>query len=80
MRTPMMEKIVHTAKHTVKASVDIHSARPCSLDALRSANPLVCINRVSRLATAMPRWAQNKKAAGQTPAHVRNGLIGSFAN
>jgi hypothetical protein len=26
MRTPMMEKIVHTAKHTVKAMVDMTSA------------------------------------------------------
>jgi hypothetical protein len=25
----MMEKIVHTAKQTVKAMVDIHSAVPC---------------------------------------------------
>jgi hypothetical protein len=27
MRMPMIEKIVHTAKHTVKAIVDIQSAR-----------------------------------------------------
>jgi hypothetical protein len=27
MRTPMIAKMVHTAKHTVKASVDIPSAR-----------------------------------------------------
>jgi hypothetical protein len=32
MRTPMIEKIVHTAKHTVKARVDIHKARPSALD------------------------------------------------
>ncbi len=31
--TPMMAKIVHTAKHTVKATVESHSARPCSVSA-----------------------------------------------
>jgi hypothetical protein len=30
IRTPMMENIVHTAKHTAKAIVDIQRARPCS--------------------------------------------------
>jgi hypothetical protein len=47
MRTPMIEKIVHTAKHTVKASVDIHSARPCGLTVDRSEIPFVRINQVS---------------------------------
>ena len=34
MRTPMMEKIVHTAKQTVKATVDMASALPLILGAL----------------------------------------------
>jgi hypothetical protein len=71
---PMMENIVHTAKHTVKASVDIQSARPSVRANPRSAKPLSFIDRSpARLGL------KNKKAAGQTSAQKRSGLIGGFA-
>ena len=44
MRTPMMEKIVQTAKQTVKAMVDIQSARPCALEIVKAEVPSVRIN------------------------------------
>src|SRR4051812_35014678 len=73
MRTPMIEKIVHTAKHTVNESVDIHSARPCGLAVDRSEIPSLRINQVS--CRAVPK----QKAVDQAPALLRNGLNGGFA-
>ena len=69
-----MDASISAAKQSRSASVAIHEARPCSLDVVAPANPSVRIDPVS--CCAVPK---NKKAAGQAPAHVRNGLIGSFA-
>ena len=44
MRTPMIEKIVHTAKQTVKAIVDIQSARPSLLLGVRAVASRACIH------------------------------------
>ena len=60
------------AKQSMKASVANHSGAALLPQCRAAAIPLVRINRPLAV-------TQNKKAAGQASAHVRNGLIGSFA-
>ena len=56
MRMPMIEKIVHTAKQTVKARVDIQSARACALEAVKVAEPLSNpFVRINSLPCALPK-------------------------
>jgi hypothetical protein len=69
----MIEKIVHTAKQTVNAMVDIQSARPGAFDAVKGADPSVRIKFAPR---ALPK---TEKLPARTRASTR-GLSGSFAN
>ena len=82
--TPMIEKIVHTAKQTVKAKVDIDSARVAEASAGVSGAgaSTLCVIPGSIAGAGTPRHAENKKAAGQGFASRPWGaiiLISSFA-
>src|SRR6185369_5664685 len=65
--TPMMAKIVHTAKQTVKARVDIQSARPCP-----STGAAVVIGM------GVPRPVEQNCVVRQKPGLAANAL--SFVN
>jgi hypothetical protein len=79
----MIEKIVHTAKHTVKAIVDIANARDdASSGLVLTGSGLVMVGSVER--PGAPRFVdrQNKKATSQiTRPSIGNrvNLSGSFA-
>jgi hypothetical protein len=62
---PMIEKIVHTAKQTVNAIVDIQSARPCVLDAWPAVSS-VLINCSRKHSDANVR-AKTKKLPAKPP-------------
>ena len=66
MRMPMIEKIVHTAKQTVKARVDIQSARPGRRKLEGRSSHWWHQLLLSALGGADPRRKQ--KAAGQAAA------------
>jgi hypothetical protein len=75
---PMMEKMVQTAKQTVKAMVDSQSARACALPGFI----LLGSGAVMVFSVLSNRCLRNKKAAHQALAsdlRERDYLIGSFA-
>ena len=73
----MIEKIVHTAKQTVKARVDIQSARACALEAVKAADPLSNPSvRINSLPCALPK----QKSCRSGPARTAQDVNGSFAN
>jgi hypothetical protein len=58
----MIEKIVHTAKQTVKAIVDIASALPGALSWLGAAGEVeVIVGSLSGVGGAALGWIKNKK-------------------
>ena len=82
MRTPMIEKIVHTAKQTVKAMVDMARARG-SLVLARAEDGHRVIRCSMGGVGGAALCAENKKAAGQASrartCGIADNLIGSFA-
>ena len=85
MRTPMMEKIVHTAKQTVKAMVDMRRARPEALSWRGLAGKVAVIvgSGLCGVGDAALHWiAKTKKPPARSSRPLirdRVYLIGSFA-
>jgi hypothetical protein len=81
MRTPMIEKIVQTAKQTVKAMVDIESARVGEVPGLSTWGICVILSSFAAREVAGLKIAKKKLPARGRVRHPGSRfLIGSFAS